>query len=235
MNSNDRKVVFGIFLAVVCMVIGGLFFGAPRYQVLAYPDSLSLRKVEGVEPHGDTVTGYPVLMAGADSAGVLRRLAVDAAGNMLTKRSSAIIEQGMAELIGINEVLTGTRWTQSITATLATTGSGTIVDVVLAISGTLSEAGDLVFFDQDPNTPLSTTALTAEEWPYVIGIVSVAAADWIEDNSGVGGAVYKDVNIEYHDLRDLFVGYYHRGSTEWNDSDTDNESLQANFWYRIES
>jgi hypothetical protein len=152
---------------------------------------------------------------------------------MLSKPFMPVLEGGLTELVGINEEVN-------------TNDFGGSVDV--EISGDLPVSGEILSFAfyatedgsgsvQDsagPAVSAGDTALDAAEWVTVLGVVSVAASDWVTDAKG-GCAYVCDQPVPFHDLKTLYFVWLHTDTTDLNDAAGDDEQLEFNFWYRRDS
>ena len=128
---------------------------------------------------------------------------------MLSSTHFHITELGLTELIGINEAVAQNQYCASVAITLDTQPvSGELLSFALysTESGTgavLQPTGKLMLLDADPATATGDTALLAAEHVTVLGIVDVAAGDWVADANGAVayivdtpiGSVYKSVEI----------------------------------------
>lgn len=94
-------------------------------------------------------------------------------------------------------------------------------------------AGKLILLNADPDVSPGDTALAAAEWPTVIGVVSVAATDWIFDANG-GAAFIPDQPVPFHNLTDLYFVWFHEDAADLNDAGADDEQLEFNFWFRVD-
>ncbi|MFV1969357.1 MAG: hypothetical protein ACC628_28380 [Pirellulaceae bacterium] len=158
---------------------------------------------------------------------------------------SPILEGGLTELVGIDEEVNTDDFSGSVGVTIGTglgsnrAVSGEILSFMLYGtedgSGAVPvPAGKLIILDADPAVSSGDTALAAGEWPTIIGIVDVAATDWVSDANG-GGAFVPDQPVPFHDLADLYFVWLHTDATDINDAAGDDEQLEFNFWMRIDS
>ena len=155
-----------------------------------------------------------------------------------------IYEAGLTELVGINEEVNTSDYSGSIGISIAKGGGDRAVSgeiLSFALYGTEDgsgavpvPAGKLIILDADPAVSSGDTALAAAEWPTVIGVVSIAATDWISDANG-GAAFIPDQPVLFHDLLNLYFVWFHEDATDINDGAGDDEQLEFNFWFRIDS
>ena len=156
---------------------------------------------------------------------------------MLTSTQFHITELGLTELIGINEQVAQNQYCASVGITLATQPiSGELLAFALYSqeSGTgavLQPTGKLILLDADPTSAAGDTALTAAEQLTILGIVDVAAGDWIADANGALAYIV-DTPIPFHRLTSLYAVWKHSLATAYNDAAGDDEQLQFNAWYR---
>jgi hypothetical protein len=156
---------------------------------------------------------------------------------MLTSTHFYITELGLTELVGINEAVAQNQYCASVAITLNTQRvSGEILAFALysTESGTgavLQPTGKLILLDADPATATGDTSLTAAEHSSVLGIVDVAAADWIADANGAVAYIVYTPN-PFHRLSSIYAVWKHTLATGYNDAAGDDEQLQFNAWYR---
>lgn len=176
-------------------------------------------------PH-HKVDSLPALAAGSNLIGKVQPF-------------TAIQEGGITELIGINEQVDQNEYSASVGVSLGATYSGEILAVILISteddSGTIqTPAGKLLILDADPATSAGDTALAATEWPTVIGIIPVAATDWLSDTAGAA-AYITDTPVPFHPLATLYFVWFHESADSFNDAAGDDEQMELNFWYRRDS
>ena len=152
---------------------------------------------------------------------------------------SALLEGGLTELVGVNEQVDQNDYSGSVGVALGGTYSGEILAVALyatedGTGAVQDSAGKLIILDADPNVASGDTALSAAEWPTVLGVVDVAATDWVTD--GAGGVAYiTDTPVAFHALATLYFVWLHKDATSLNDGAGDDVQLELNFWYRRDS
>jgi len=145
-------------------------------------------------------------------------------------------ELGLTELVGINEEVNTNDYGGSVGVEIGTQVSGEILSFAFYAtedgSGAVQDsAGKLIILDADPEVSVGDTALAAAEWPTVLGVVTVAAADWVTDANG-GCAFIYDQPIPFHAVSTLYVVWLHTDATDLNDAAGDDEQLEFNAWYR---
>ncbi len=152
---------------------------------------------------------------------------------------SHILEGGLSELIGVDQQVSQDQYSDSVEFDLLGASEDQRSGEILAVSlyateddsgAIITEDGTLLFLDADPSISAGAASLGAAVWLTVIGSVTVAAADWVEDASG--GLFHAAVAIPFHALSTLYAVYLHRGATQWNSAAGDDEQLELNFWYR---
>lgn len=94
----------------------------------------------------------------------------------------------------------------------------------------LSPAGELYIFDADPAVASGATAITSAEWITLIGVVDVAAADWVTDANG-SCAYIADQPVYFHNVNTLYFSFKLTSSTAINSAAGDDEILEMNAWY----
>jgi len=156
---------------------------------------------------------------------------------MLTSTQFHITELGATELIGINEAVAQNQYCASVGITL---GTQPISGELLAFafysqesgSGAVLQAtGKLILLDADPASAAGDTALTAAEQLTILGVIDVAAGDWVADTGGAVAYIV-DTPIPFHRLTSLYAVWKHTLATGYNDAAGDDESLNFNAWYR---
>jgi len=145
-------------------------------------------------------------------------------------------ELGLTELVGINEEVNTNDYGGSVDVEIGTQVSGEILSFAFYAtedgSGAVQDsAGKLIILDADPEVSVGDTALAAAEWPTVLGVVTVAAADWVTDANG-GCAFIYDQPIPFHAVSTLYFVWLHTDATDLNDAAGDDEQLEFNAWYR---
>jgi len=145
-------------------------------------------------------------------------------------------ELGLTELVGINEEVNTNDYGGSVGVEIGTQVSGEILSFAFYAtedgSGAVQDsAGKLIILDADPEVSVGDTALAAAEWPTVLGVVTVAAADWVTDANG-GCAFIYDQPIPFHAVSTLYFVWLHTDATDLNDAAGDDEQLEFNAWYR---
>ena len=104
----------------------------------------------------------------------------------------------------------------------AETGSGAV----------LTPAGRLFIFNADPNTTSGDTdfAAAGAEHKTLVGVIKVAASDWVSDASG-GVAFIYDQPVYFHQLATLYLVWEHADATAINSAAGDDETLDLNAWW----
>ena len=155
--------------------------------------------------------------------------------------SEKIYEAGIMELVGINEQVDNGDLSGSVSLTIPGSGggSGELLSFLFLASedaggAVLPSAGKLLIFDADPNPTSGDTDLAAAEWPTLIGMVQVAVTDWVTDANG-GAAFIVDTPIPFHQVETLYFVWLHEDATSINSAAGDDEQLEMNCWYRLES
>jgi hypothetical protein len=153
-----------------------------------------------------------------------------------------IHELGITELVGINEQVDTNDYSGSVAVTLPHAScSGEILSFLFVASETsggaiLPSAGQLLIFDADPAVASGDTALAAAgaEHKTLIGIVNVAATDWITDANGGAAFVY-DQPVPFHELTTVYFAWMHKSATSINSAAGDDELLHVNAWVRLDT
>ena len=150
----------------------------------------------------------------------------------------AVIEQGITELIGINEQVDQNDYSGSVETTLAATTSGEILAIMLVqtednTGAIIGESGVLFAYDADPTISSGDTTMLAVDGVTVIAKIDVSAGDWVTDTNT--GIVHLTVAIPFHSLASIFWAYKHTGATSINSGANDDEQLEFNWWYRRDS
>ena len=149
-----------------------------------------------------------------------------------------ISEIGISQVVGLDDQVDQYDFSASGPLAFGGTYSGEFLSLILRSSESGSGAiqtpsGTLIFLDADPAVAVGDTALNAAEWGTVIGMVDIAAADWISDANG--GLVFKSIAIPFHALAGVWVVWYHTDATSLNSAAGDDEKLHLNAWYRRDS
>jgi hypothetical protein len=152
-----------------------------------------------------------------------------------------ILEGGLTELVGTDEEVNTNDFSGSVGVEISADlpVSGEILSFAFYAtedgSGSVQDsAGKLIILDANPAVASGDTALAAAEWPTVIGVVDVAASDWVTDANG-GCAFIYDQPVPFHGVTDLYFVWLHTDATDLNDAAGDDEQLEFNFWYRRDS
>ncbi len=150
------------------------------------------------------------------------------------------IETGIAELIGINEVVAQNQFSKSITVSVAHgTGeaqSGEIdqIGIYMSEDGTgaiQAVDGNLLFLDADPAVSAGDAALAAAEWLTIFGQVAFVAADFVTDANG-GFAFKTDISVRFHSLTNIYLAFLLTSATSINSLAGDDEQMEVNLWFR---
>jgi hypothetical protein len=160
-------------------------------------------------------------------------------GDLSAQPFSALLEGGLTELVGVDEEVNTNDFGGSVSVALGGEYSGEILSFAFYATedgeGAVQDsAGKLIILDADPAVAVGDTALAAAEWPTVLGVVPVAASDWVTDANG-GCAYICDKPIAFHALSTLYFVWLHTDSADLNDAAGDDEQLEFNFWYRRDS
>ena len=140
-----------------------------------------------------------------------------------------IIVSPVAELVGINDAVAVSEYTNSVKIQFPHEVSGEIVSVALYStedgSGAVQQVtGDVLFLSADPAVSAGDTSITAAEWLTVVGGVSIASTNWVADaNGGMGYAV---TGIPFTDLSALYAVMLFDASSAMNDGAGDDEQLE---------
>lgn len=176
--------------------------------------------------------------AGSSDTDVLTVQGIAAMTPLITQPFDAVVEQGLTELVGINELLAQNNYSDEVTLTLASTSSGEVLKVCLyttedATGAILEPTGTLFLFDADPSVTLNDTDLTAAARVTMIAQIPVAAGDWDSDANGAVACLTRA--DAFHDLASVFAVWRHTLATSINSAAGDDEQLEANLWYRRDS
>jgi hypothetical protein len=162
----------------------------------------------------------------------------------LTQPFNPIQETGIVELIGKDEQVDQNDFGGSAAVLLGPSGynkpiSGEILHVTLYSRETGSGSvgtpdGQLLILDADPATAAGDTAITAAERLTVIGAIPVENTDWISDANGASATIFTKP-LAFHALHYLYFLWFHESATSFNDAEGDDEILEVNAWYRMDS
>lgn len=156
-----------------------------------------------------------------------------------------ILESGVTELIGINEVVSQNQFCASVAMVdwtgatpVARPRTGVIRSVGFFLNGAAAgivPAGELLFMDADPATATDDANLVAAEWLTVLGNVALVNADVVKAAASETGAValYHDLFIPFHEVGALYLLFQLTSATQFNSAGGDDEQLQANVWYEL--
>jgi len=150
---------------------------------------------------------------------------------MQTYAATELCEIGLTELVGVDEQVDQNDYSGSIEVNMG--GSGEFLAFALISTGgdEIQAAGKLFLFDADPAVSSGDTALTAAEWKTLVGVVNVAASDYVADSGGAV-AYITDTPVPFHDTDNLYFVFKLTSATSLNSAGGDNESLELNAWYR---
>lgn len=146
----------------------------------------------------------------------------------------ANIEQGIFELIGINEQVDQNRYAASVVAAIS---GGPIDGIITSValfrtqdgSGQLRiPSGRLLILDADPAISAGDASITNAEHLTILGRIDISNRDWHEDSNGLHW--FGQVKIPFHSLSSLYFAFFNSGDSI-NDSAGDDEQLECNFWY----
>jgi hypothetical protein len=162
----------------------------------------------------------------------------------LTQPFNPIQETGVVELVGKDEQVDQNDYGGSVAVALGPTGynkpiSGEILHVTVFSRETGSGSvqtpdGQLIILDADPATTAGDTAITAAERLTVIGAIPVETTDWISDANGASATIFTKP-LAFHALHNLYFLWFHENATSFNDAAGDDEILEVNAWYRMDS
>ena len=129
-----------------------------------------------------------------------------------TQPFDGMIELGLTELVGTDEEVNTNDYGGSVGVALAAAHSGELVSFCFysdeSGSGAVqTPAGKLLILDADPAVSAGDTSLAAGEWPTILGIVDVSAADWLSDANG-GAAYIIDQPVAFHSLSTLYLVWF---------------------------
>jgi len=140
-----------------------------------------------------------------------------------------IIVSPVAELVGINDAVAASEYTNSVKIVFPHEVSGEIVSVALYAtedgSGAVQQVtGNVLFLSADPAVSAGDTAISAAEWLTVIGGTAVTSANWAADaNGGIG---YVVTGIPFTDLSAMYAVMKFDASSAMNDAGGDDEQLE---------
>ena len=134
-----------------------------------------------------------------------------------------------AELVGINDAVAASQYTNSVQVPFPTTMSGEVVSIALystedGAGAVQAVNGTLIFLTADPAVSAGDTALTAAEWLTVVGTVSITSANWVSDANG--GCAYRWVSIPFKTAGSLYAVMKFDASSAMNDAGGDDEQLE---------
>jgi hypothetical protein len=162
----------------------------------------------------------------------------------LTQPFNPIQELGITQLVGPDQQVDQNEYAASVAALLGPSGynkpiSGEILHLTLFSRETGSgsvqtPAGQLLVLDADPATAAGDTSITAAERLTVIGAIPVTADDWISDANGASATIFTKP-LAFHALHSLYLLWFHEDATSLNDAAGDDEILEVNAWYRMDS
>ena len=157
---------------------------------------------------------------------------------ILTKPFAHIQEIGVTELIGVDEQVDQNDYSGSVQIDLqgSLPASGELLAFAFystedGTGAVLEPTGKLILFDADPAVSSGDTALAAAEFPTILGVVDVAAADWVSDANGAVAYIV-DTPVPFHALTSLYAVFLHTLATSYNSAAGDDEQLEFNAWYR---
>lgn len=158
-------------------------------------------------------------------------------GTVWVQENEGNTELGLTELIGVNEQVDSTNYGASVGIALAATESGSILTVLLVSKETgtgavQTPAGQLIFFDADPEITANLAAMSAAAADHakIIGHIEVLVADWKSDTSGA--YAFLITNIPFHSIGTLYATWRMASGSAMNDAAGDDEQLLFNAWYR---
>lgn len=158
---------------------------------------------------------------------------------MVIRPWQPIHKTALTELIGINETVAQNNFSKSVAVALPLLSSGELLTFQLVSQETgagavIQATGKLFVFDTDPTVTANDAALAVADWPTVIGIVDVAAGDWVADANGAGATIV-DTPIAFHRLSTLYFVFRLTSADGYNTAAGDDEKLSVRVWMRIDS
>ena len=153
-----------------------------------------------------------------------------------------ILEIGLTELVGVDELLAQTNYSDEVAVTLGAGPnsnrevSGEFLQFMFTSSGgdELAVAGKLLIFDTTPTIALNDANLSAAEWATLIGWVQINSTDYVSD-TGASTAFINDQLVSFHNVTSLAFAFLLESATSINSAAGDNELVSFNAWYRAES
>jgi len=150
-------------------------------------------------------------------------------------------ETGITELIGKNEQVDQNDYSGSVAISFGRTQSGAIHRFLFVSTeekeagGTVqTPAGKFIIFDADPAIASGATEITAAETKTIVGVVDVAAGDWVSDDNGAS-AYISDTPVYFHRVSSLYCAFLLTSATSINSDAADDEVLEFNAWYQCDS
>jgi len=146
------------------------------------------------------------------------------------------IKPATATLVGADDAVAVSKFTNSAKIELPGPMSGDIVSVTLVSTETgtgavQSVTGDLLFLSADPDVSAGDADLTAAEWKTVIGRIPVTSDKWV---SKTAGAVWFDeVLVPFEELDGLWAVFIMDSGSSMNSAAGDDEILELQV--RVES
>lgn len=142
-----------------------------------------------------------------------------------------IVTMSVVELVGINDAVAASQYTNSADLGLPYNMSGEIVSVSLHStedgSGAVQQVnGDVIFISTtNPSVSAGDTALTAAEWLTVVGVAKVTSADWVADTGG--GVAFVMTAIPFEEVTaPIYAVMKFDASSAMNDAGGDDEQLE---------
>lgn len=150
--------------------------------------------------------------------------------------ASNLTELGVTELIGINEQVSASQYSASVSITLA--GPGDIVKVCLMATeddaggggAVFTPAGDLILFDTDPAIATDDATITNAERLTIVSVMTFATANWQSDANGAVNC--QKTNEVFHGSTLFATWHSATGETQWNSAAGDDEQLEFNLWFK---
>lgn len=136
------------------------------------------------------------------------------------------------ELVGINEQVDASRWTDEVA--IAPTGTGKLVKVCVISSGgaVLTPSIHLTFFGTDPTITLNDAAITAAEAATIRADVSLDSADYQADTTQAHNC--QEIEESFDSISHVAF-FLKSGQTTINSAGGDDELIQLVTWYRRDS
>lgn len=158
-------------------------------------------------------------------------------GIFLNQPFAGLITSSLMLLVNGNEQIDTNEYGNEVSWGLGTTQSGEILSIAVLSqeSGTGSvqvPASEVYVFSVDPATTAGDTTIAVGLWGGCIGVVSIAATDWVGDTNGK--VVYKAIAIPFQGVSTLYFVFKNLGAGI-NDAAGDDESISCQVFARRDS